>query len=54
VRPPRAALQRATDEMTDLFRVAQTLRHPDYRAPDALVETIRSLLDARQLEMLSH
>ena len=53
VRPPRAAVERATDELTGLFRVAQTLRHPDYRAPDALVETIRSLLDARRLELLS-
>jgi RNA polymerase sigma factor (sigma-70 family) len=54
VRPPRAALERATDEMTGLFRVAQTLRHPDYRAPDALIDTLRSLLDARRLELLSH
>src|ERR1043165_4448351 len=54
VRPPRAALERATDEMTGLFRVAQTLRHPDYRAPDSLVAAIRSLLEARRLELLSH
>lgn len=54
VRPPRAALERATDEVTRLFRVAQTLRHPDYRAPESLVAAIRSLLDARRLELLSH
>jgi RNA polymerase sigma factor (sigma-70 family) len=54
VRPPRAAVERATDELTGLFRVAQTLRHPDYRAPEALVETLRALLDARRLELLSH
>ena len=53
VRPPRAAVTRASDEVTGLFQLAQTLRHPDYRAPDAVVETIRSLLDARRLELLS-
>lgn len=53
VRPPRAVLERATDEMTGLFDIARTLRHPDYRAPDVLVDTIRSLLDAQRLEMLS-
>ncbi|HEY6176780.1 MAG TPA: sigma-70 family RNA polymerase sigma factor [Kofleriaceae bacterium] len=54
VRPPRAAIERATDEVTEMFRVAQLLRHPDYRAPDAMVARIRSLLDARRLELLLH
>ena len=54
VRPPPEVLARASHEMTQLFRVAQTLRHPDYRAPDALIATVRSLLEARRLALLSH
>jgi RNA polymerase sigma factor (sigma-70 family) len=54
VRPARAAVERATEEVTDLYRVAAVMRgHPDYRAPDSLVESIRTLLEAR-LELLSH
>jgi RNA polymerase sigma factor (sigma-70 family) len=53
VRPARAAVERASDEVTELFRVAQLLRHPAYQAPDSLIATVRSLLDARRLELLS-
>ncbi|MEO7731018.1 MAG: RNA polymerase sigma factor [Kofleriaceae bacterium] len=54
VRPPRAVVERASDEVTGLYRVAELMRgHPDYRAPGSMVVKLRSLLGSTRLELLS-
>ena len=53
VRPTRAALDRAADEVTGLMHVAEVLRGPSsYLAPETLVESLRQLLDSKRLELL--
>jgi len=52
-RPSKARLHRATDEVTELMRVAEVLRGPaSYLAPQALVVGLRQLLDSQRLELL--
>jgi RNA polymerase sigma factor (sigma-70 family) len=51
-RPTRAVLERAADEVEGLVRVAELLRGPSaYRAPEALMRSLRDLLDSK-LEVL--
>jgi RNA polymerase sigma factor (sigma-70 family) len=52
-RPSKAALERATDEVSGLMRVAEVLRGPStYLAPVSLVRGLRELLDSKRLELL--
>jgi RNA polymerase sigma factor (sigma-70 family) len=54
-RPTRAALDRATSEVTNLMRVAEVLHGPsDYLAPETLTANVRGLLDSERLELLRH
>jgi RNA polymerase sigma factor (sigma-70 family) len=51
-RPTKAELNRATDEVTSLMRVAEVMRGPStYLAPGSLVKTLRELLDSQRLEL---
>jgi RNA polymerase sigma factor (sigma-70 family) len=51
-RPARAAIRRATDEVTSLMHVAEVMRGPSsYAAPDGLVKSVRGLLDSNRLEL---
>jgi RNA polymerase sigma factor (sigma-70 family) len=52
-RRSRAVLERATDEVEGLARVAEVMRGPSgYRAPESLMKGLRELLGARRLEVL--
>jgi RNA polymerase sigma factor (sigma-70 family) len=54
-RPAKAFLERATDEVTELMRVAEVLRGPStYLPPLPLVQSLRDLLDSERLELLRH
>jgi RNA polymerase sigma factor (sigma-70 family) len=53
--PTAAALDRATDELTGLMRVADVMRGPaTYLAPDSMIESLRQLLESERLELLRH
>jgi len=53
VRPDRALIHRAADEVTELMRVAEVLRGPaSYLAPVTLVAGLRQLIDSQRLELL--
>jgi RNA polymerase sigma factor (sigma-70 family) len=52
-RPTKAVLDRAAEEVGDLMRLAEVLRGPSrYAAPDALVKSLRSLIESQRLELL--
>jgi RNA polymerase sigma factor (sigma-70 family) len=52
-RPSKSTLDRATDEMTGLLRVAEVMRGPSsYLAPTTLVQGLRELLQSKRLELL--
>ena len=52
-RPAPAALHRAAEEVTSLMHVAEVIRGPSsYLAPEAMVASLRQLLESRQLELL--
>jgi len=54
-RPTRQALEQAADEVEGLVRVAEVMRGPTcYRAPEALTQSLRELLDSKSLEVLRH
>jgi len=54
-RPTRQALEQAADEVEGLVRVAEVMRGPSgFRAPEALVESLRELLESKSLEVLRH
>jgi RNA polymerase sigma factor (sigma-70 family) len=48
------AIERCADEVGDLQRAAEVLRHPDYAAPSGLLANVRALLDSGRLELLRH
>jgi RNA polymerase sigma factor (sigma-70 family) len=53
MRPNKARLHRAADEVAELMRVAEVVRSPSsYLAPKALVRGLRALLESRRLELL--
>ena len=53
--PTPAVLDRATDELTGLMRVADVMRGPAmYLAPDSMIESLRQLLESERLELLRH
>jgi RNA polymerase sigma factor (sigma-70 family) len=55
VRPEPRALERGAQEVGELMRVAEILRgHPDYAAPQAMVQRVRELVDSAGLEILRH
>lgn len=52
-RAPSPAVQRATQEMTGLMRVAEIIRDdPEYATPDALIARLRALLSSDRLQLL--
>jgi RNA polymerase sigma factor (sigma-70 family) len=52
-RPSRKALERAADEVEGLVRVAEVMRGPSgFRAPAALMQSLRELLESKSLEVL--
>jgi len=52
-RPPSPAVQRATQEITGLMRVAEVIRDdPEYATPDALIARLRALLSSDRLQLL--
>jgi RNA polymerase sigma factor (sigma-70 family) len=54
-RPARAALERASEEVAGLLRVADVLRGPSgFGAPEAMVERVRELFASQRLELLRH
>jgi RNA polymerase sigma factor (sigma-70 family) len=54
-RPTRRALEQAADEVEGLVRVAEVMRGPSgYRAPEALMQSLRELLESKSLEVLRH
>jgi RNA polymerase sigma factor (sigma-70 family) len=54
-RPTKTVLTRATDEVTDLMRVADVLRGPSaYAAPLTLVQSLRELISSQRFELLRH
>ncbi len=53
VRGEPRVLQRAAREVGALLRVAEVIRgHPDYAAPERMLQRVRELLDAGRLELL--
>jgi RNA polymerase sigma factor (sigma-70 family) len=54
-RPTRRMLEQAADEVESLVRVAEVMRGPSgYRAPEALMQSLRALLESKSLEVLRH
>jgi len=52
-RVPSPVVQRATQEMSGLMRVAEIIRDdPQYAAPESLIARLRTLLTAERLELL--
>jgi RNA polymerase sigma factor (sigma-70 family) len=52
-RPAQAKFHRAADEVTSLMHVAEVMRGPaSYLAPEAMVRSLRELLDSPRLELL--
>ena len=52
-RPSKSTLDRATDEMTGLLRVAEVMRGPSsYLAPSTLAQGMRELIRSKRLELL--
>jgi RNA polymerase sigma factor (sigma-70 family) len=55
MRKEPAQVERCAIEVGELFRVAEVVRdHPDYAAPQALIDGIRKLLDSGRFELLSN
>jgi RNA polymerase sigma factor (sigma-70 family) len=55
MRTTKAVVERATQEVTHLMKVADIIRdHPDYASPASLATRLRKLLDSGHLELLRH